>query len=953
MQRARYLAIALTTLTTMAVAPTARAMVCSGDYCNGTSVYGLLWDLEIWEYYLDDGTSDAYDGVGYIFIEDLADEYWFEDDAGLPTLFVDDTVVVSGLDWLGVADEVEVSQVWFFPEDEGYARQTVLFTNTSGSPVTYDLWFDGDLGSDSDTTILATSSGDTEVDATDLWARSWDGGDDGDPHLGFVWGDGLLPISNDPEYGDGDDDLDFQFAAVTLDAGETVALVFFYVQGWTEAIVTDVMDGLYDDAPLTFYTGLTADQAGAIINFDVVDFDGDGENDEFLGGVDCNDNDAAINGNAVEVCDHLDNDCDGTVDEGVTTTFYWDLDGDGFGDDATVYEACDGEQDVFSVTVGGDCDDGDDDAFPGADEVCDGEDNDCDGVADEPDALDATTWYVDGDHDGFGDPAVSQLACGAPTFHVANGDDCDDAAWQVFPGADELCNGTDDDCDGVTDEDDAINATVWYLDADMDGFGGATFTALACDAPQGYFATADDCDDLDGLAYPGADEICNSSDDDCDGTVDEDDALDVLTWYEDLDGDGFGGAAVLACEMPVDHVADGTDCDDANALVFPGADELCNQADDDCNGVVDDDHAVNATAWFPDADGDSYGDTSAPAMACAAPPGHVADGTDCDDGAMAINPSMPELCNGVDDDCDGDVDEDDADDAQTWYADADGDGYGDAAVSEVACDAPVGFVADGTDCDDAEDDTHPGAQDVCGNGVDDDCSGAADEGCGCTDNDMDGSCIEDDCDDFDDDVYPDAPELCDGDDNDCDGDIDEDCPCEDNDGDGACADDDCDDNEDDAYPGNDEVCDDGIDNDCNGEVDEDCPCEDNDGDGSCADDDCDDYDDDVHPDATEVCGDGEDNDCDGDVDEDCPCEDNDGDGSCIDQDCDDYDNDVYPGADEVCGDGEDNNCDGEIDEEDCMGDADTCSVSGSATVSSFTPAVLALGLLALIRRRGA
>ena len=945
------LALALAALASVAMAPSARAVVCADDYCNGTSVYGLMWDLYIWDYYLEDGSADAYDDVGNIFLADVNEEYWFYDDAGSPHLILNDTVVVSGQDWLGAADEVEVVQVWFFPEDEGYARQTVLFTNTSLSPVTYDVWFDGDLGSDSETTILATSSGDTEVDATDLWARSWDGGDDGDPYLGFVWGDGLLPIDNDPDYADGDDEINLRFGAVTLDAGETVSLVFFYVQGWTDAQVADVMDGLYDDAPKAFYTGLTVSQAGAAINFDVSDFDGDGEDDEFLGGLDCNDNEAAIHGNAVEVCDHLDNDCDGDVDEGVLTTYFWDLDGDGFGDYATVYEACQGQQDALSVTEGGDCDDGDDDVNPSAAEVCDGEDNDCDGVADGPGALDATTWYLDGDHDGFGDPAVSQVACDQPAIHVADGTDCDDSDWQVFPGADETCNGADDDCDGLTDEAGALDATVWYLDADMDGFAGATFTVLACAAPPGYLVDATDCDDLDALAYPGADEICNGADDDCDGTIDEDDALDVLPWYEDLDGDGFGGDGVFACEMPVDHVTDGTDCDDTNALVFPEAEELCNLADDDCNGIVDDDYALNATTWYPDADGDGFGDALAPAMACDALADHVTDGSDCDDADAAVNPAATEMCNGVDDDCDGELDEDDADDVQTWYEDADGDGYGDPAVSEVACAGPAGYVLDGTDCDDAEDDTHPGAPDVCGNGVDDDCSGAADEGCDCTDNDMDGSCIEDDCDDFDDDVYPDAPELCDGEDNDCDGDIDEDCPCEDVDGDGACADDDCDDAEDDAFPGNDEVCGDGIDNDCNGEVDEDCPCEDADGDGACAEDDCDDFDNDVHPGADEVCDDGEDNDCDGDIDEECPCEDADGDGACADEDCDDHDNDVFPGADEICGDGDDNDCDGEIDEEDCMGEGDACSISATSSAGTFTPTVLALGILALIRRR--
>ncbi|MDP2316603.1 MAG: putative metal-binding motif-containing protein [Pseudomonadota bacterium] len=94
--------------------------------------------------------------------------------------------------------------------------------------------------------------------------------------------------------------------------------------------------------------------------------------------------------------------------------------------------------------------------------------------------------------------------------------------------------------------------------------------------------------------------------------------------------------------------------------------------------------------WYPDADGDGFGDAAGAVLACAAPGGFLADATDCDDTQAAVNPAATEVCNATDDDCDGVVDEDDAADASTWYADADADGFGDAAASVLACAAPGG-----------------------------------------------------------------------------------------------------------------------------------------------------------------------------------------------------------------------------------------------------------------------
>ena len=452
------------------------------------------------------------------------------------------------------------------------------------------------------------------------------------------------------------------------------------------------------------------------------------------------------------------------------------------------------DDDSDGYSSGEDCDDADPDANPGAEERCDGIDNDCDGMLDEDDATDATTWHSDADGDGFGEDSVAETSCEAPSGYVEDGTDCDDGDAAINPGADERCDDLDNDCDGDTDEDDAIDASIWYRDADSDGFGDGEDSVPACSAPSGYVEDGSDCDDGDAAFRPDADEVCNDQDDDCDGMLDEDDAIDAATWYRDADADGFGDAAVeyAACDAPNGYVADATDCDDEDAAVHPAAAEICNGIDDDCDGEADEDDAEDASTWYQDVDTDGFGDLSASLVACYEPSGHVLDATDCDDGDAAVNPDAVERCNGYDDDCDGSSDEDDAADVTTWYRDADADGFGDAASTDEECAVPSGYVSDATDCDDGDSSVHPDAAELC-NGYDDDCDGASDEDDALdastwyTDSDGDSygdvtistaACDQPsgyvldsaDCDDDEVAIHPAAAEVCeDGVDDDCDG----------------------------------------------------------------------------------------------------------------------------------------------------------------------------------------
>jgi len=417
-----------------------------------------------------------------------------------------------------------------------------------------------------------------------------------------------------------------------------------------------------------------------------------------------------------------------------------------------------------------DCDDATDTTFPGADETCNEVDDDCDLTVDE-DADDATFWYADADEDGYGDPEVVEESCESPDGYTTNSSDCDDSAQEVSPDATEVCDGIDNNCNTVIDEDSAADASTWYLDGDEDGYGLTDSSVPACDQPEGYSANSGDCDDADTAYNPGAaeddcadpndyncdgsvtfadededgwaaceecddfsvdvnpdaTEICDDIDNNCDGTVDEPTAVDAPTWYADVDVDGYGDVdnTTVACERPSGYLSDSTDCDDGESTTFPGAVEVCDEVDQDCDITVDED-ASDASTWYADADSDDFGDPNVSQESCVQPDGYTADATDCDDGVTAINPDATEVCDDVDNNCDTVIDEDSAADAGTWYYDGDADEFGNPDVSDVACDAPSGYIADGSDCDDDDADTYPGADETCDE-EDDDCDEIIDE----------------------------------------------------------------------------------------------------------------------------------------------------------------------------------------------------------------------------------
>ena len=319
--------------------------------------------------------------------------------------------------------------------------------------------------------------------------------------------------------------------------------------------------------------------------------------------------------------------------------------------------------------------------------------------------------YDDSDGDGYGGSEAGEV-CALTDGQVEVGGDCNDADPNTYPLATEACDGLDNNCDNVIDE--FIARQEWFVDADGDGFGTQIGSERSCERPEGSFVeAAGDCNDDDQLINPGAVEVCDGIDNDCDSLLDDADEVDPSsqnTYYRDDDFDGYGVLAdvISACFPPNPRYVDvAGDCNDEQPNANPSALEVCDGLDNDCDTLVDDEDdsisPASQTEFFVDNDLDGFGNPSEFTLACTDIPGAVTNDDDCNDD----NPDATLL--------------------QLWYNDIDSDGVGGPGALGLFCESPFEGAAPesaGSDCDDNDPVRYPGATDVCEDGIDQDCSGA-------------------------------------------------------------------------------------------------------------------------------------------------------------------------------------------------------------------------------------
>lgn len=420
--------------------------------------------------------------------------------------------------------------------------------------------------------------------------------------------------------------------------------------------------------------------------------------------LDCNDGNSNINPNGTEICDNLDNNCNAQIDENLTLfTYYRDFDNDGFGDASNSIDTCLSSPPAGYLVDSTDCNDALASINPNATDIPgNGIDEDCNGSD--------ATLVVDNDFDGF-DNTV----------------DCNDNNSAIFPGATEICDGVDNNCDGNIDE--GLTLFTYYLDSDNDGFGTANSSISSCAsvAPNGYSDNDLDCNDNNMNINPNASEVCDGVDNDCDGLADN--GLPLNTYYLDADFDGFGTSdssiSICNANAPAGYSANSLDCNDGDININPNATEVCDGEDNNCDGFIDE--GLSLFSYFRDADNDGYGDANDELQTCAssAPQGYVANALDCNDGNGNINPAAVEVCDGVDNDCDGVAD--DSLTVNTFYEDLDGDGFGGtnaATISSCSSNPPSGYSTTADDCDDNNDGIYPGAIEIDDDGIDQDCNPA-------------------------------------------------------------------------------------------------------------------------------------------------------------------------------------------------------------------------------------
>ena len=293
--------------------------------------------------------------------------------------------------------------------------------------------------------------------------------------------------------------------------------------------------------------------------------------------------------------------------------------------------------------------------------------------------------------------------------------------WATYRDASDQCS-LSRIWGGIHPPADDIPGRLMGIKIGVDAFNFAETYFFIDEDNDGYF-NFEDCDDTNAAINPGASELCNGLDENCNDLIDED--TEIFTYYLDSDNDNYGDINVPldTCQnfAPANYVANSDDCDDTNPDINPDAAEACDDVDNNCNTLIDEDLALNT--YFLDADEDTFGNPDSMIQIChlIPPAGYVDNGGDCDDTNADINPDAAEVCDEVDNNCNTLID--DGLPVFTYYYDADLDTYGNPEDSIEVCNdtPPEGYVANNQDCDDFNNTINPLGIEIENNGIDEDC----------------------------------------------------------------------------------------------------------------------------------------------------------------------------------------------------------------------------------------
>lgn len=394
-----------------------------------------------------------------------------------------------------------------------------------------------------------------------------------------------------------------------------------------------------------------------------------------------------------EVCNEIDDDCDGAVDEDFKTK----------GDECEAgIGACKTKGKLVCKVngFGVECD-----AQPGSSkqEECNGKDDDCDGQVDningKTDPIQQNCYTGDSKTQGVGLCKDGKQTCVKGSWGKCNND--------VLP-AKEACDGKDNDCDGKTDEDFQLGTAC-------------TVGKGICEA-KGTLVCKKGGSGAECSARPGvpAIEICDGLDNNCDGSVDEKLTRPCFSGNTGCSKTGTFYSCKGPCKPGVETCSSGKWVNCTGDVV--ATKEVCDGIDNDCNGSVDE--GLPTASYYPDVDKDTFGDSKAPPkVTCAAlaPKGAVTNNKDCNDNNKNIKPGVQDVCDGVDNNCNTVIDENAT--KATYYFDSDGDGYGGVSASKItackrnattlctglnACRPSKGWASKGGDCCDTDNQAFPG-----------------------------------------------------------------------------------------------------------------------------------------------------------------------------------------------------------------------------------------------------